>query len=59
MLLFLVANALACGQTTHIWTALHAVDHLPDGPLKTLLSEPEAERALSAEPCFRMAATHR
>lgn len=38
---FLATDALACGQTTHVWVGLHAVDHLPEGELKSLLSRPE------------------
>ena len=38
--LWLPADALACGQSTHIWIGLHAIEHLPPGQLKDLLSDP-------------------
>lgn len=53
MLLHLLAGvALACGQTTHVWTVLHAVGHLPAGPLKDRLSAPDARRALISGAMF-------
>lgn len=34
--------AAACGQTTHVWTSLHALEHLPaDHPLTELITRPE------------------
>ena len=38
--------AEACGQSTHVWTSLHAVEHLPDGPLRDLLLSTTGELAL-------------
>lgn len=38
--LALSPDALACGQSTHIWIGLHAIEHLPDGELKDLLTDP-------------------
>jgi hypothetical protein len=38
------ATALACGQSTHIWTSLHARDaHLPPGPLRDLMMRADLE----------------
>ena len=37
-LLLSFSSAQACGQSTHVWTSLHALEHLPDGPLHDLLS---------------------
>lgn len=37
--LFHAPAALACGQSTHIWVGIHAVDHLPEGELKELMSQ--------------------
>ncbi|MCB9682738.1 MAG: Ig-like domain-containing protein [Alphaproteobacteria bacterium] len=31
--------AWACGQSTHVWIGIEAVQYLPDGPLKALLQE--------------------
>lgn len=36
----------ANGCNTHTWISLHAVEHLPDGALKELLSRPELRAAL-------------
>jgi hypothetical protein len=33
-------DALACGQSTHIWVALEAARTLPEGELKTFLEDP-------------------
>ncbi len=33
--------AWACGQSTHVWIGIHALDHLPEGELKDLLSKEE------------------
>ncbi|MCB9674962.1 MAG: Ig-like domain-containing protein [Alphaproteobacteria bacterium] len=52
MIALALQSAFACGQVTHVWTAIHAVDHLPDGPLKQRLSEPEARRALISGAMF-------
>ncbi|MGC6492096.1 MAG: Ig-like domain-containing protein [Myxococcota bacterium] len=38
--------AEACGQSTHVWTSLHAVEHLPEGPLRDLLLSTTGELAL-------------
>ena len=42
-LFVLPGEALANGQTTHIWITLHALEHLPEGELKELLTA-EANR---------------
>ncbi len=34
------APARANGVNTHVWISFHAIDHLPDGELKRLLSDP-------------------
>jgi hypothetical protein len=53
MLLSLLIDAgWACGQTTHIWTVLHAIEHLPDGPLKQQLASDEARQALISGAMF-------
>lgn len=45
--------ALACGQSTHVWTALHALEHLaPDGALAALLAPPEARDGLISGAMF-------
>jgi len=46
--LFLIGAApvLANGQTTHVWITRTALEHLPAGELKELLSEPDREAAL-------------
>lgn len=31
--------ALACGQSTHVWVGVHALEHLPPGPLADLLTD--------------------
>lgn len=33
-------SALACGQSTHVWIGIEAVQHLPAGELRTLLEDP-------------------
>lgn len=33
--------ALANGQSSHVWISLHALEHLPEGELRELLTEPE------------------
>ncbi|MCB9559735.1 MAG: zinc dependent phospholipase C family protein [Kofleriaceae bacterium] len=38
--------AEANGGNTHTWISLHAVEHLPDGKLKELLSRPEVRAML-------------
>ena len=42
--------AIACGQSTHVWVGIEAVDHLPEGELKALLSREDlfAERVNGA-----------
>ncbi len=40
------APARANGCNTHTWISLHALDHLPDGALKGMLSRPELRAAL-------------
>ncbi len=39
--LALPAPALANGQSTHVWITLQALDRLPDGPVRDLLTRPE------------------
>ncbi len=46
LLVSLAGPARANGQTTHIWITRHALEHLPDGELKDLLSDPAHEGAL-------------
>jgi hypothetical protein len=38
--------ARANGGNTHVWISLHAIDHLPEGRLKQMLSRPELRSAL-------------
>lgn len=38
--LLLSTDALACGQSTHVWIGLHAIDHLPPGELRDLMADP-------------------
>lgn len=38
--------ASANGGNTHIWISLHAIDHLPEGRLKQMLSRPELRATL-------------
>ena len=45
-LLTLGGPALANGQSTHIWITLHALEHLPEGELKDLLTDPALEPIL-------------
>lgn len=45
-LLWLAAPAMANGQTTHVWITRHALEHLPAGELRTLLTSPELETPL-------------
>ena len=40
------AVALASGQFTHVWMTRHALDHLPEGELKELLTSPEVTEVL-------------
>ncbi len=40
------APALANGQTTHVWITRHALEHLPAGELRTLLTREDLEPAL-------------
>ncbi len=42
----LVAPALANGQTTHVWITRHALEHLPDGELRSFLDDPALESPL-------------
>jgi len=51
-LLLSATVAFGCGQTTHIWTAIHAVDHLPAGSLKDALTDPAGRRALISGTMF-------
>ncbi len=44
--LLLPAPALACGQTTHVWVSLEAIQHLPEGPIADLLADPELRNIL-------------
>ncbi len=44
--LWLASPALPCGQTTHVWTVLEAVDELPPGALRDLLADPAMRPAL-------------
>lgn len=46
------AWAFGCGQTTHVWTSLHAVEHLPAGSLRTLLEDPDVRGALVSGAMF-------
>jgi hypothetical protein len=46
------APAWACGQTTHVWTALAAVDRLPAGPLHDLVGDPALHGALVSGAMF-------
>lgn len=46
------SSAWACGQSTHILIALDAVTHLPDGPLKALVSDPAVHAALVSGTMF-------
>ena len=45
-LLALTLPAHANGQTTHVWITRHAIEHLEEGPLKALVSDPANEAAL-------------
>ncbi len=45
-LLLAAPPALANGQSTHIWITLHALEHLPDGELKDLLTDPALQPIL-------------
>lgn len=42
----LAGPAHANGQTTHVWITRHALEHLPPGELRDLLSDPAVEPAL-------------
>lgn len=46
MLLLLAPAALANGQTSHVWITLHALDHLPEGELRELLTRDDLRDAL-------------
>jgi hypothetical protein len=46
LLALLWATAWANGQTTHIWITYDAVSHLPDGDLKTLVTDTDFEPML-------------
>jgi len=48
----LSATALACGQTTHIWIALDAMERLPPGPLADLAGDPVVRDALVSGAMF-------
>ena len=45
-LALVVAPVLANGQTTHIWITRHALEHLPEGELRTLLTRKDLETPL-------------
>ncbi len=45
-LLLLPSAAWACGQTTHVWVSLAALDELPTGALATILRDPANRDAL-------------
>ncbi|RME22841.1 MAG: hypothetical protein D6798_14845 [Deltaproteobacteria bacterium] len=45
-LLAAASPGLANGQSTHIWITQHALEHLPDGELKELLTDPALEPML-------------
>lgn len=38
--------ALACGQSTHVWVALHALEHLEPGPLADLVAREDVRDLL-------------
>lgn len=42
----LSTRALANGQSTHVWISHHALEHLPDGELRELLTDPALEPML-------------
>lgn len=42
----LSSQALANGQSTHVWITEHAVTHLPEGELRALVEDPAYTRAL-------------
>lgn len=44
--LLLPASARACGQTTHVWVSLEALESLPTGELRELLTDPANRDAL-------------
>ncbi len=44
--LLLPTSAWACGQTTHVWISLEALQELPDGELRELLTDPANRDAL-------------
>lgn len=44
--LFWSSWAFANGQSTHVWISLHALEHLPEGELKELLTDPAVEPML-------------
>jgi hypothetical protein len=46
MLLALLGTAWANGQTTHVWITRHALEHLPEGDLLDILSDPANEPML-------------
>ncbi len=39
--------ALANGQSTHVWISQHALEHLPEGELRELLTDPALEPMLA------------
>ncbi len=45
-LAWLAAPVLANGQTTHVWITRHALEHLPQGELRTFLQDAELETPL-------------
>lgn len=52
LLLLGSAVATACGQTTHVWTALEASKRLPPGPLYDLVNDPANHGALVSGAMF-------
>lgn len=48
----IATEAAACGQSTHIWTALHAIEHVPDGPLAEVMRDPAVRGALVSGTMF-------
>ena len=39
-------DAIANGQSTHLWITDHALDHVPEGPLREFLTQPELRKML-------------
>ncbi len=40
------SEALANGQSTHVWISEHAKEHLPEGDLRNLVTDPAVQQAL-------------